>query len=168
MIFIHMDKKETFTKTYHNKFISQNITLEIFTLYILKQNSHTKHQKHILISKACIIHIVVNLPQNLWPKVIKITSYIANKTLTKQNQWKMFFKIIIYWFPDFTHLHVYSCKIYFQINMLLKKQKFIRKHTLDTTYPIFIRFGTQIKTNSLKSKMFFLTKIHAIILQTSI
>ena len=65
VVFICTNRKKTLTKIYQNEFALQNIILEIFASYTPEQNSHAKHQKCMLASKACIICIAVNLLQNL-------------------------------------------------------------------------------------------------------
>ena len=94
IIFIHMDRKKTLTKAYQNELTSQGITLEISTLYTPEQNGHTERQRRMLASKAHTMCIAANLPQNLWLEVVKAASYIANKTPTKRNQWKMLFEMV--------------------------------------------------------------------------
>ena len=83
IVFIHTNKKKTLTKTYQNKFTLQDIILEISAPYTPKQNNHAEHQRHMLTSKVHTMHIAANLPQNLWPKTMKTTNYIINKTPTK-------------------------------------------------------------------------------------
>ena len=93
-----------------------------------------------LLPKYVLCVLLLTYYKTLWPKVMKATNYIINKIPTKWNQGKMFFEIIICQFPDFIHLHVYGCKVYIWINMLLKKQKFAKK----------IYVGYFIKYNSFK------------------
>ena len=54
---------------------------------------------------------------------MKVINYITNKIPTKWNQWKTPFEMVTFRPPNLAHLHVYGCRVYIQINMLLKKQK---------------------------------------------
>ena len=72
------------------------------------------------------MHIVVYLFQQLWPKAIKMTKYIANHTPIRKHKWKMLYELVKKHSFNFTHFKVYRCKAYNKINMLPKKQKFIK------------------------------------------
>ena len=102
-------------------FLTSGISFKLIVVYILEQNSHSEKKRSVFMTKVYTMCIAIHLLQQLWPKAIKITKYIANYTLMKKHEWKMLYELIKKHFLNFTHLKIYECKVYSKINILLKK-----------------------------------------------
>ena len=58
------------------------------------------------------MRIDVGLPEYLWPQILKIAGYIANRTPMAKHRLEMPHELVIGKKLDLSHLHVYGCKTY--------------------------------------------------------
>jgi hypothetical protein len=97
--------------------------------YTLEQNGAAEKVRHIIIVKARSIRIRANLPENLWPEVVKAAGYLLNRTPTRILDWKSPIEALQSYqglsnpIPSITHLRVYGCRAYPLIYKIPKKQK---------------------------------------------
>jgi hypothetical protein len=56
--------------------------------YTLEQNNVAEKVEHTIIVKARLIRIGANLPENLWPEVVRAAGYFLNRTPTRILNWK--------------------------------------------------------------------------------
>jgi hypothetical protein len=62
--------------------------------YTLEQNGAAEKAGHTIIVKARLIRIRANLPENLWPEVVRAAGYLLNRTPTRILDWKSLIKAL--------------------------------------------------------------------------
>jgi hypothetical protein len=83
----------------------------------------------LIITKARLIRINANLPENLWPEVIIAAGYLVNRMPCKQLDWKSPIQVLQEHRgvsnpkQNIAHLRVYGCRAYPLIHKIPKKQK---------------------------------------------
>ena len=89
----------------------------------------------MIVAKARCLRTRANLPEEMWPEIVKAAAYLVNRTPTKRLAWKSpaeslqnalgrSVKI------DISHLKIYSYKIYAYLPQKIRERKIYYKLTL--------------------------------------
>jgi hypothetical protein len=91
---------------------NQGITLETSAPNTPEQNGHAERSGGIIIAKARAMRIGANLPESLWPEIIRTAGYIHNRTPIAKLNWKTPFEAATGKKPNLVHLRIYGCRAY--------------------------------------------------------
>jgi hypothetical protein len=90
----------------------RGFTIKIITPGNSAQNNSNKRLRKKFIIKSRYNRIEACFLIDIWPKTIKTTGYISNKTLVKRLGWLTPFKTLKGYKPKFAYLKNYNTKIY--------------------------------------------------------
>jgi transposase InsO family protein len=126
---LHTDNERALGETFKTWIKDNGYTVEYSAPYTPGQNGAAERSGGLIISKARLIRINANLPENLWPEIIAAAGYLLNRTPTKQLDWKSPIQVlqdhrgVANPKPNIAHLRVYGCRAYPLIRKIPKKQK---------------------------------------------
>jgi hypothetical protein len=125
----HTDNERALGETFDTWIKGNGYTVEYSAPYTPGQNGAAERSGGLIITKARLIRINANLPENLWPEIIIAAGYLLNRTPSKRLDWKSPIQVlqdhrgVAKPKPNIAHLRVYGCRAYPLINKIPKKQK---------------------------------------------
>ena len=131
VMFVRSDEKRSLETQWNNYINEKNIIFESSASNTFTQNEHIERKKDVLLTKAKIMKIKVNLLIYLWSWIIRIVKYIINKTLMKKHEWKISFEVIIEKKFNLTHLVQFEAKAYSTDKHISRKKKMRVKAHID-------------------------------------
>lgn len=91
--------------------------------YTPQQNGSSERSGHTIVLKARALRVSANLPEGLWPEIVKAATYLHNRTPIKRHQWKTPFEMVHGKQPNIAHLRVYGCKAYLLLKTIPRSHK---------------------------------------------
>ena len=88
------DNETSLGKRFTTWIKEKGYTVESSTPYTPEQNGAVEKSGHAIIVKARSIRIAANLPENLWPEVVKAAGYLLNRTPIRSLKWKSPIKML--------------------------------------------------------------------------
>lgn len=110
--FFRTDGERTLGNETKSFLVDQGITLETSAPGTSEQNGHAERLGGVILNKARAMRIAANLPESLWPEVIKSAGYLYNRTPQPRLNWMTPFQAITGNKPDLSHLRVFGCRAY--------------------------------------------------------
>ncbi len=123
MIFLQSDEERSFENEFDKFITEKEITHESSTSHISEQNDHSEKKKHILIMKARIMRIKINLSNYLWSWIYQTIDYLMNRILMTKHEWKIPFELVQNKKSFLDHLRKFDCKVYLIHKNLSRKHK---------------------------------------------
>lgn len=123
VVFFRSDGETSLGKDFENLISKFGITHEPSAPYTPQQNGHSERIGGVLIMKARTLRIGANLPNSLWPWIVRTAGYIMNRTPMKKLNWKTPYELVIGAKPDLSHMHKFGCKAYPLEKSIPKKEK---------------------------------------------
>lgn len=127
IVFFRTNRERTLSRDFQDFLGSQGITLETSAPYTPAQNGHAERLGGVLLTKARAMRIRANLPQSIWPEIIKAASYICNRTPVARLNWKTPLESAIGIKPNLSHLRAYGYRAYALRQGLARTQKLVER-----------------------------------------
>ncbi|EKG09419.1 Integrase catalytic core, partial [Macrophomina phaseolina MS6] len=127
IVFFRTDGERTIGTETKSFLQSEGITLETSAPATPEQNGHAERSGGVILPKARAMRIGANLPQSLWPEIVKTAGYIHNRTPMAKLNWKTPFEVVTGKRPNLSHLRIYGCRAYAHKKGIPRSQKLAEK-----------------------------------------